>query len=125
MTFVSFEYQEEQDGESPKPNRQESSDESSEDGEINKVEEEYDEAKNKQAAEAVTLEDISKARITRDMLAKYCHAPWFEELVKGKSCRSLAIRVHADIFIIRGMGSLQLRTGQQWQSMLSPLRNNR
>ncbi|KAF9517766.1 hypothetical protein BS47DRAFT_1389487 [Hydnum rufescens UP504] len=74
---------EEHDGESPKPNRQESSDESSEDGEINKVEEEYDEAKNKQAAEAVTLEDISKARITRDMLAKYCHAPWFEELAKG------------------------------------------
>ena len=85
MTLVSFEKQEEQDGESPKRNRQESSDESSEDGEINKVEEEYDEAKNKQAAEAVTLEDISKARITRDMLSRFCHAPWFEDLVKGES----------------------------------------
>lgn len=61
-----------------------SSDSSDEEGQINKAEEAYDNAQSKQAAESVCLADLEKARITRDMLAKFCLAPWFEEYVKGK-----------------------------------------
>jgi hypothetical protein len=31
----------------------------------------------------LTLEDLSKARITRDMLSKYCHLPRFDGFVQG------------------------------------------
>lgn len=74
--------QDDADFESPRKARrhQSSSDESSEDGEIDKREEELD-AERKE--EQVTVTDLSKARITRDMLAKYCLAPWFEDFVKG------------------------------------------
>lgn len=60
-----------------------STDSSDEEGQINKAEEAYDNAQSKQAAESVSLGDLEKARITRDMLAKFCLAPWFEDYVKG------------------------------------------
>ena len=31
----------------------------------------------------ITVVDLSKARITRGMLARCCLAPWFEDFVKG------------------------------------------
>lgn len=78
--------QDDADFESPRKARrqQSSSDESSEDGEIDKREEEL-EAERKE--EQITVADLSKARITRDMLAKYCLAPWFEDFVKGMLIR--------------------------------------
>ena len=76
----------EKDEDSPKRNRRESSSEeySDEDGEVNKEEEADEERDRQQIAEEIRLEDLSRARITRDMLAKYCFRPWFEEFVKGE-----------------------------------------
>lgn len=33
----------------------------------------------------VTKDDLLRGQITRNMLAKYCMAPWFEEFVRGPS----------------------------------------
>lgn len=62
-----------------------------EDGQITKYEEEEEKDRklfSKQPNpddEPITLEVLSTCRLTRDMLAKYCMAPWFEDYVKGKS----------------------------------------
>lgn len=61
-----------------------------EDGQITKHEEEEERERrlySKQPEpddEPMTLESLMKCRLTRDMLAKYCMAPWFEDYVKGK-----------------------------------------
>lgn len=62
--------------------------EEEEDGQISKFEEEEEKdrkrfGKPEVEEEPITLEDISKCRLTRDLLVKYCMAPWFEEYVKG------------------------------------------
>lgn len=31
----------------------------------------------------ITVEDLNKCRLSRDSLAKYCLAPWFEDYCKG------------------------------------------
>ncbi|KAF8327164.1 uncharacterized protein EI90DRAFT_2975148 [Cantharellus anzutake] len=74
----------EKDEDSPKRTKRESSSEeySDEDGEANK-EEPREEKERPEVVEEIGVDDLSKARITRDMLAKYCFRPWFEELVKG------------------------------------------
>lgn len=62
-----------------------------EDGQITKYEEEEEKDRklfSKQPNpddEPINLEDLSSCRLTRDMLARYCMAPWFEDYVKGKS----------------------------------------
>lgn len=62
-----------------------------EDGQITKYEEEEERERklySKQPDaddEPMTLEALVKCRLSRDMLAKYCMAPWFEDYVKGKS----------------------------------------
>jgi RNA polymerase-associated protein RTF1 len=66
----------------------ETSDEEEEDGQISKMEQEEEKERkllNKQnpGDEPITLEDLNKCRLTRDMLAKNCMAPWFEDYVKG------------------------------------------
>ncbi|KAG9307983.1 hypothetical protein JVU11DRAFT_12121 [Chiua virens] len=66
-----------------------------EDGQITKYEEEEERDRklfSKQPNpddEPITLADLSSCRITRDMLAKYCMAPWFEDYVKGGWVRYL------------------------------------
>lgn len=61
-----------------------------EDGQITKYEEEEERERklfSKQPNpddEPITIEDLLTCRLTRDMLAKYCMAPWFEDYVKGK-----------------------------------------
>lgn len=73
------------------------SDDEEEDGQISKYEEYEDKAKpggNKPSSddEPVTVEDLNKARITRDMISKYCYAPWFEDLMKG------TVNVHLRVY---------------------------
>jgi RNA polymerase-associated protein RTF1 len=58
-----------------------------EDGQITKFDEE-EEKLNKATAkpvedEVITLEDLDKCRLTRNILVKHCMAPWFDEYVKG------------------------------------------
>lgn len=61
-----------------------------EDGQITKYEEEEEKDRKLFAKqpnpddEPITLEDLSACRLTRDMLARHCMAPWFEDYVKGK-----------------------------------------
>lgn len=69
--------------------RHSSDDTSSEDGEVDKREEDREAER---AAETVTVDDLSRARITRDMLAKNCLTPWFEDLVKGRQRTSQYLR---------------------------------
>lgn len=62
-----------------------------EDGQITKYEEEEERDRKLFSKQPnpddgpITIEDLSSCRITRDMLAKYCMAPWFEDYVKGRS----------------------------------------
>lgn len=35
----------------------------------------------------VTVDELNTVRLTRDLLAKHCMAPWFEEYVKGSCLR--------------------------------------
>src|SRR5262245_5919181 len=69
-----------------------SSESESEDGQITKSDLEDEKhgsittKKKKKADEdegPVTMEDLGKCRLTRDMLAKWCMSPWFEDYVKG------------------------------------------
>jgi RNA polymerase-associated protein RTF1 len=66
-----------------------------EDGQITKYEEEEEKDRklfSKQPNpddEPITLGDLSSCRLTRDMLAKHCMAPWFEDYVKGGWVRYL------------------------------------
>lgn len=64
--------------------------EDEEDGQISKFEEEEEKdrkrfGKSEAEEEPIGLEDLSKCRLTRDLLVKYSMAPWFEEYVKGMS----------------------------------------
>ncbi|OBZ76496.1 hypothetical protein A0H81_03166 [Grifola frondosa] len=79
---------------SSSPMDMETSDDEEEDGQITK----YDEQEERDRRiynkvnpdeEAVTIDDLSKCRLTRDMLAKHCMAPWFEDYVKGAWVRYL------------------------------------
>ena len=72
------------------------SDEESEDGQITKYDEEEEKERklleklnsgHRKAEEddrPVELADLEKCRLTRNMLDKYCTAPWFEEYVQGE-----------------------------------------
>jgi RNA polymerase-associated protein RTF1 len=65
------------------------SDDESEDGQISKYEQEEEKDRKlfKKAPspvdEPVTMEELEKCRLTRDMLAKYCMAPWFQDYVQS------------------------------------------
>ena len=66
----------------------ETSDDEAEDGQITKVEQEEEKERKLFGMthpndEPMTLEDLNKARLTRDFLAKHFLNPWFEEYVKG------------------------------------------
>ncbi|KII91654.1 hypothetical protein PLICRDRAFT_696659 [Plicaturopsis crispa FD-325 SS-3] len=78
---------------SSSPTDMEISDEE-EDGQITK----YEEAEEKDRRllnkanpdeEPITIEDLNSVRVTRDMLAKYAWAPWFEDYAKGAWVRYL------------------------------------
>jgi len=66
----------------------ETSSDEEEDGESQHFEEEEEKDKKlygKQGPEddRITLEGLQKVRLSRDMFAKHCMAPWFEDYVKG------------------------------------------
>lgn len=69
----------------------ETSDEEDEDGQVTKLDEEEERlnriyGKGSPAVEEpMTLQDLKRVTVTRDMLAKLCLAPWFEDYVKGVS----------------------------------------
>ncbi|KAA1472016.1 plus-3-domain-containing protein [Dentipellis sp. KUC8613] len=65
-----------------------------EDGQISKFEQEEEKelkllGKAHPDDEKMTVEDLQKATLTRDLLAKHCLAPWFEDYVKGAWVRYL------------------------------------
>jgi hypothetical protein len=64
------------------------SDGESEDGQISKFEQEEEKVgrifdRPSSESEPVTYVDVEKCRLTRDLLAKHAHAPWYEDYVKG------------------------------------------
>lgn len=67
----------------------ETSDSEDEDGQISKIEQEdeklFGKSKkdNVEDDEPITLHDLERCRLTRDMIAKYSMLPWFEDFVKG------------------------------------------
>jgi RNA polymerase-associated protein RTF1 len=87
-----------------------------EDGQITKYEEEEEKDRklfSKQPNpddEPITLGDLSSCRLTRDMLAKHCMAPWFEDYVKGKS-NSALIHIQLKAPHARWLGTLPDWTG--------------
>ncbi|KZT63477.1 hypothetical protein DAEQUDRAFT_719369 [Daedalea quercina L-15889] len=85
---------------SSSPADMEISDEEEEDGQISKFEEEeerdrrlYDklhpEKEKVVEDDSITLEDLEKVRLSRDMVARLSATPWFEETVKGAWVRYL------------------------------------
>lgn len=74
---------------SSSPVDMEISDEESEDGQISKLEQEEEKDRKLFSKgtvvddQPVTVEDLNKVRLSRDMLAKYCMAPWFQDYVQG------------------------------------------
>ena len=66
-----------------------------EDGQISKFEEDEDMFRKFSGKvkddndEPITLQEISAIRVTRDILARHCLAPWFEDYVKGTWVRYL------------------------------------
>jgi RNA polymerase-associated protein RTF1 len=79
---------------SSSPMDMETDSEDEEDGQISKLEEEEEKdrkryGKPEAEEEPITLEDLSKCRLTRELLVKYWMAPWFEEYVKGAWVRYL------------------------------------
>lgn len=79
---------------SSSPTDMEMSSEEEEEGMISKLEEEeerdrkyFDEKHSED--EPITLEDLEKVRLSRDLLAKHYLAPWFEDYVKGAWVRYL------------------------------------
>lgn len=66
----------------------ETSDEEAEDGQITKFEQEEEKERKLlgitlPSNEPMTMEDLNKLRLSRDILAKHFLAPWFEDYVKG------------------------------------------
>jgi hypothetical protein len=66
----------------------ETSDEEAEDGQITKFEQEEEKERKLlgmtvQNDEPMTITDLNKVRLTRDLLAKHFLAPWFKDYVKG------------------------------------------
>jgi len=79
---------------SSSPMDMETDSEDEEDGQITKLEEEEEKDRKRYGKpdpdeEPISLEDLSKCRLTRELLAKYCMAPWFEDYVKGAWVRYL------------------------------------
>lgn len=67
----------------------EMSDDEEEDGQISKFDEEEEKEraldKSKSDDGPITVDDLMKAQLTRDILAKHWRKPWFEDLIKGLS----------------------------------------
>ncbi|KAG1778705.1 hypothetical protein EV702DRAFT_1091252 [Suillus placidus] len=80
---------------SSSPNDMDMSSGEEEDGQITRYEEEEEKDRKRfsrqidPADEPSSLEDLMGCRLTRDQLAKYCMAPWFEDYVKGGWVRYL------------------------------------
>ncbi|KAI0787006.1 plus-3-domain-containing protein [Abortiporus biennis] len=91
---------------SSSPMDMETSDEEEEDGQISKFEEQEEKERRlynqtNPDDEPITMEDLNQVRLTRDMLAKHCMAPWFEDYVKGAYVRYLiGADNHAPIYRI-------------------------
>ncbi|KAG6915157.1 hypothetical protein DXG01_012974 [Tephrocybe rancida] len=80
---------------SSSPMDMEISDDESEDGQITKYEQE-EEKERKMFSKAVipddqpaSIEDLEKCRLSRDLLAKHCMAPWFQDYVQNAWVRYL------------------------------------
>ncbi|KAF9442144.1 plus-3-domain-containing protein [Macrolepiota fuliginosa MF-IS2] len=79
---------------SSSPMDMEISDGESEDGQITKFEQEEEKVgrifnKASSENEPITVEDLERCRLTRDLLAKHALSPWFEDYVKGAWVRYL------------------------------------
>ena len=77
----------------------ETSDEEEEDGQFTKFDEEEERDRKlfskapPEEDQPITIDDLNKCRITRDMIAKHCMAPWFDEYVKGMCSSLINVRV--------------------------------
>ncbi|KAH8978185.1 plus-3-domain-containing protein [Lactarius akahatsu] len=96
---------------SSSPMEMETSDDE-EDGQITKFEQEEEKERKLFGMahpndEPMTLEDLNKARLTRDSLAKHFLAPWFEDYVKGAYVRYL---VGPDKYRIYEIHQVQIHT---------------
>lgn len=91
------------------------SDEESEDGQITKLEQEEEKERklfSKTPAtddQPITMEDLEKCRLTRDLVSKSCMAPWFQEYVQGGHYELFHLAVY-QTSILRIMGPLLDRT---------------
>ena len=80
-----------------------------EDGQSSKLEEEEEKERKllnraHPDEDRVTLQDLEKVRLSRDMLAKHYLSPWFEEYVKGETYPT--IEIPTSNLICRCMGTV-------------------
>jgi RNA polymerase-associated protein RTF1 len=102
------------------------SDDESEDGQISKYEQEEEKDRKlfKKAPspvdEPVTMAELENCRLTRDMLAKHCMAPWFQDYVQS------ALLVRSFIFSLHlgysGMGAVPYWI-RGWPTRISDMRD--
>ncbi|KAI0046812.1 plus-3-domain-containing protein [Auriscalpium vulgare] len=79
---------------SSSPMEMETDDEDDEDGQISKLEQEQERdlkffSQARPDTEPLSIDDLSKIRLTRDQLAKHHLAPWFEDYITGAFVRYL------------------------------------
>ena len=95
----------------------ETSDEEEEDGQFTKFDEEEERDRklfSKIAPEEdqpMTIDDLNKCRLTRDLIAKHCMTPWFDEYVKGMGFL-LRLRYIPIQLSCRGLGSVPYSRGR-------------
>ena len=87
------------------------SDEEEEDGQFTKDDEEEERDRRLFAKPAqeedlpISMEDLNKVRLTRDVIAKHCMSPWFEEYIKGVYYLS-PILLHSNEYARRCLGTV-------------------
>jgi RNA polymerase-associated protein RTF1 len=90
----------------------ETSSEEEEDGQISKLEEEEEKYKTNTKNpedEPVTMEDLRKCWLARDVLVKHCMAPWFEDFVKGLLSYPTLLSSFIWPMLYRMLGSVSIR----------------
>ena len=95
---------------SSSPMDMETASESEEDGQITKEQEQQEKffGKANPAEDPITVDDLNKCRLSRNLIAEHCMSPWFEEYVQGMLSSARMKSWPLCEFLSRGLGTLSL-----------------
>lgn len=105
------------------------SDDESEDGQISKYEQEEEKDRKlfKKASspvdEPATMDGLEKCRLTRNMLAKYCMAPWFQDYVQSMLLNS-SLYHYLQFGQCSGVGTISYRN-RGWPACVQDMRDHK